>query len=120
MANGSNRRQRKERQPNWSVPEVMALIHAKQKEHEMHQLIVDSRDHMEMATTKWTKVANDVANSGFSAHYRGPLGCKDKWQVLFSDYKKINDYRSGTGHNEDYFRMHSKRQKELNLSTNFC
>jgi hypothetical protein len=98
----------------------MALIHAKQKENETHQLTADSRDYMETTTTKWTKVANDVANSRFSAHYRGPLGCKDKWQVLFLDYKKINDYRSGTGHNEDYFRMHSRRRKELTLPTNFC
>jgi hypothetical protein len=98
----------------------MAFIHAKLKEHETHLLTADNRDHMETATTKWTKVANDIANFGFSAHCRGLLGCKDKWQVLFSDYKKINDYRSGTGHNGDYFRMHSRRRKELNLPTNFC
>jgi hypothetical protein len=87
----------------------MALIHAKQKEHDAHQQTTDSRDYMETATMEWMKVANDVANSGFSAHYRGPMGCKDKWQVMFSDYKKVNDYRSGTGNNEDYFRMSSKR-----------
>jgi hypothetical protein len=57
----------------------MALIHAKQKEHENNQLIADTRDHMETATVKWTKVAADVAKAGFSAHYRGPMGCKDKW-----------------------------------------
>jgi hypothetical protein len=48
------------------------------------------------------------------------MACKDKWQVLFSDYKKIVDYRKGTGHNEDYFRMGSRRKKEVNLPPNFC
>jgi hypothetical protein len=54
-----------------------------------------------MAVVKWTGVANDVAMAGFSVHFRGPKRCKDKWQVLFSDYKKISDYKSGTGHNEE-------------------
>jgi hypothetical protein len=75
---------------------------------------------MQTATAKWTKIATDVANAGFSAHYRGPMGCKDKWQVLFSDYKKIGDYKNGTGNSEDYFRMSSRRRKELNLPSNFC
>jgi hypothetical protein len=48
------------------------------------------------------------------------MGCKDKWQVLFSDYKKIGDYKNGTGNSEDYFRMSSRRRKELNLPSNFC
>jgi hypothetical protein len=75
---------------------------------------------MESAIAKWTKVAFDVAQAGFSVHYRGPMAYKDNWQVLFSDYKKIVDYRKGTGHNEDYFRMGSRRRKEVNLPPNFC
>jgi hypothetical protein len=46
--------------------------------------------------------------------------CKDKWQTLFADYKKINDYRSATGNTEDYFHMSGKRRKELTLPLNFC
>jgi hypothetical protein len=75
---------------------------------------------MESAIAKWTKVAFDVAQAGFSVHYRGPMAYKDNWQVLFSDYKKIVDYQKGTGHNEDYFRMGSRRRKEVNLPPNFC
>jgi hypothetical protein len=117
---GPNKRPRKERQPNWAGPEVMALIHAKQKEHDNQHLTGDSRDQMESAIAKWTKIASDVAQAGFSTHYRGPMACKNKWQVFFSDYKKIMDYRKGTGHNEDYFRMGSRRRKEVNLPPNFC
>jgi hypothetical protein len=117
---GPNRRPRKERQPNWGAPEVLALINAKEKEHEALKLAPDSRDLMESATQKWTKVANDVSKAGFSAHYRGALACKDKWQTLFADYKKISDYKGATGNREDYFYMGSKRRKELTLPPNFC
>jgi hypothetical protein len=45
-------RPRKERQPNWSSPEVMALIHSKEKEHAAMKLTTDARDHMETASVK--------------------------------------------------------------------
>jgi hypothetical protein len=61
-----------------------------------------------------------VQNAGFSQYYRGAAACKDKWQGLFGEYKKIKDYNDATGCNEDYFRMGSKRRKELCLPANFC
>ena len=119
-ATGANNRPRKERQPNWGGPEVLALIHAKEKEHEALKLTGDSRELMESATQKWTKVATDVSKAGFSSHFRGALACKDKWQTLFADFKKISDYKGATGNREDYFHMANKRRKELTLPPNFC
>jgi hypothetical protein len=49
---GPNSRLQKERQPNWSSPEVMALIHAKKKEHEATKLTNDARDQMETSNVK--------------------------------------------------------------------
>jgi hypothetical protein len=46
--------------------------------------------------------------------------CKDKWQTLLADYKKKFDSKGHTGSNEDYFRMGTKRRKELGLPANFC
>ena len=112
------RRQRKESQPNWSGPKVMALIHTNQKKHEAQQLIAN--DHMETAIVKWTKITNNVANVGFSVHFRRPMRCKDKPHVLFSYYKKISDYKNDTRHNQDYFCMPNKKRNEVNLPTNFC
>jgi hypothetical protein len=66
---GPNKRPRKEWQPNWAGLEVMALIHAKQKEHDNQHFTGDNRDQMESANAKWTKVASDVAQIGFSAYY---------------------------------------------------
>jgi hypothetical protein len=88
---GPNTRPWKERQPNWGGPEVLALINVKEKEHEASKLNSDSRDLMETATQKWTRIATDVSGAGFSTQYRGAMACKDKWQTLLADYKKISD-----------------------------
>jgi hypothetical protein len=96
------------------------LINAKEKEHEAIKLTGDNRELMETAIQKWTKVANDVSKADFSSHYRGALACKDKWQTLFADFKKISDYKGATGNSEDYFHMANKRRKELTLPPNFC
>jgi hypothetical protein len=70
---------------------VLALINVKEKEHEASKLNSDSRDLMETATQKWTRIATDVSGAGFSTQYRGAMACKDKWQTLLADYKKISD-----------------------------
>jgi hypothetical protein len=54
---GPNGRTRKERQPNWSGPEVLALIAAKEEEHEAQKLTGDQRDLMHTASQKWAKIA---------------------------------------------------------------
>jgi hypothetical protein len=57
----------------------MALINAKEKEHDAMKLSGDKRDLMQTASQKWIKAASDVSNAGFSVHYRGAIACKDKW-----------------------------------------
>jgi hypothetical protein len=120
LISGPNTRPRKERQPNWGGPEVLALIGAKEKEHDAQRLSSDSRDNMEPALLKWTQIAEEVGKAGCSTFPRGPLACRDKWQTLFSEYKKICDYKGATGSSEDYFRMSSRRHKELTLPANFA
>jgi hypothetical protein len=61
-----------------------------------------------------------VAKTGCFVYPRGAGACRDKWQTLFGEYKKIFDYKGRTGNNEDYFRMASKRRKDLGLPVNFC
>lgn len=74
---------------------------------------------MKMATTRWTRFAEAVAQAGCSKFPRVAHACKDKWTTLFSDYKKLFDYKTETELHEDYFRMSSKRSKELYLPPNF-
>jgi hypothetical protein len=66
------------------------------------------------------KVASDVSNARFSVYYRRTAACKDKWQTLFADYKKISGYKAPTRSREDSFHIASKRHKELTLPPNFC
>ena len=98
----------------------MALINAKEAEHEAIKLCGDNRDLMHTSTQKWEKIAIAVSKARFSIHERGASACKDKWQILMADFKKINDYKAVTGSTEDYFHMFAKRRKELTLPTNFC
>jgi hypothetical protein len=119
-AGGPNSWPQKERQPNWGTAEILALINAKEKEHEASKLSKDNRDLMETATQKWTKIATNVSTAGFSTHFRGAMACKDKWQTLLADYKKISDYRGATWNRKDYFHMPGRWRKELTLPVNFC
>jgi hypothetical protein len=54
-----------------------------------------------------------VSKAGFSAHYIGALACKDKWQTLFADYKKISDYKGATGNREDYCASHFQEMEKF-------
>jgi hypothetical protein len=54
-----------------------------------------------------------------SDHYRGPQACKDKWNTLYGDYKKVKDYMGAIGNSKDYFQLSSKRRKELTLAACF-
>lgn len=48
----ANTRRRMDHQPNWNSPEMMALIYAKEKEHEVTNLTTNSREKMDTAMTK--------------------------------------------------------------------
>jgi hypothetical protein len=117
---GPNQRRQKDHQPNWSAPKILALIKTKEAEHEAFKLCGDSRDLMQTATQKWEKVATDVSKARISVHKQGASTCKDKWQTLLADFKKISDYNAATRSAEDYFHMSGKRRKELTLPSNFC
>ena len=57
---------------------MMALIHAKEKEHAATKLTNDAKVHMEIATMKWTRIVEDVENASFSQYHKGAAACKDK------------------------------------------
>jgi hypothetical protein len=116
---GLNKHFHKEHQPNWDYEEVMELIHAKEREYEKLKLNQDARDNMESAVTRWKKISEEIAKAGVSTYFRGGTACQDKWGSLFTGYKKIADYSSGTGNNSSYFKMISKQRKEAHLPPKF-
>jgi hypothetical protein len=40
-----------------------------------------------------------------SMYVRNGATCKDKWAVIYSDFKRIFNYMNGTGSNEEYWHM---------------
>lgn len=54
---------------------------------------------------KWTKTSEEVARKRCSNYYQIYEGCKDKWEAVFGDYKKIVDDKKHTCNNEDNFCM---------------
>ena len=74
---------------------------------------------METIVTCWTKVAREVQAASSADFFRGFTAYKEKWATMYGDYKKLKDYKLATSHNEDYFKMTSKRRKELTLPANF-
>ncbi len=81
------------------------MIKAKKVEHEAILGAVDSRDNMETSIAKWKLISIIVMGNGHSEHFRCGVVYKDKWGSLYGDYKNINDYKSVTCHNEDYWEM---------------
>jgi hypothetical protein len=98
---------------------VVGLIRAKEKEHEDAKLVGNDRELMDSAALKWSKITAFVHSLQVSDHYRGPQACKDKWNTLYGDYKKVKDYMGATGNSEDYFQISSKRRKELTFPACF-
>jgi len=57
--------------------------------------------------------------SGHFEHFCNGVACKDKWGSLYGDYKKINDFRSVTSHNENYWEMSIEDKLAQGLPKNF-
>ena len=113
-------RRRKERDPNWSREEIMALVEAKRLEHLEEMEVIDARDLMSTDVTKWGKIALEVnAITGGGVIREGPA-CKHKWTSTMSDFKRIADYHKGTGRNEEeYYLMTFGDRRKENLPRSF-
>ena len=115
-----SKRARKDRGPNWSSQEVLALINAK---HEMFLEdidTIDGRDLMTPENTKWNRISDEVMKVGYSPCIRDGPACKTKWNQLLLDYKRIVDYLSRTGRNvPDYWDLSSDERRAEGLPKQF-
>lgn len=117
---GGPSRRRKERDPNWSKEEIMALVEAKRLEHLEEMEVIDARDLMFTDVTKWGKIALEVNAISWGEVVREGPACKHKWQSTMSDFKRIVDYHKGTGRNEEeYFLLTFADRRKQNLSRSF-
>ena len=116
----NNKRARKDRCPNWSQQEILALIAAKREMFLEEVDAVDGRDLMTPDNTKWRRISQQVMLAGFSQCPRDGASCKNKWNQLVPDYKRISDYLGRTGRNiRDYWDLSSGERKDEGLPRQF-
>ena len=100
----TSQKARRDRRPNWSLNEMIALVDAKREEFLEELDAIDGRDLMDSEVTKWSRISDKIMSSGFSTHYRDGMACKGKWHLLLPDYRRVADYHARTGINdEDYW-----------------
>lgn len=64
-----SQKQQRNRGPNWSMHEMLALVNAKRDEFLEELDAVDGRDLMHSEVTKWTRISGKVMAAGFSSHF---------------------------------------------------
>ena len=116
----NSKRARKDRCPNWTHQEVLALIAAKRDMFLEELDVVDGRDLMIPDNTKWMRISQEVMRAGFSACLRDGAACKTKWNQILPDYKRISDYLRRTGRNvRDYWDLSPLQRQEEGLPKQF-
>ena len=67
---------RRDKNPNWSLNEMIALVDAKREEFLEVLDVVDTRDLMDPEVTKWSRISNKIMASDFSMHYRDGMALR--------------------------------------------
>ena len=74
----ASQKARRDRRPNWSLNEMIALVDAKREEFLEELDAIDGRDLMDSEVTKWNRISDKIMASGFSTHFRDGMACKGK------------------------------------------
>ena len=99
----TSQKARRDRRPNWSLNEMIALVDAKREEFLEELDTIDRRDLMESEVTKWSRISDKIMAFGFSTHFRDGMACKGKWHLILPDYRRIADYHARTGINDENY-----------------
>jgi hypothetical protein len=85
--------------------------------------VTDNRDNMEKADMRWASISEYVMKKTRSdegaSYYRDKDACRDKWQGIYGDYKRIYDYLKGTGVNQVYEELIPKERANAGLPRHF-
>lgn len=100
----TSQKPRRDRNPNWTIPEMLALVSAKHHEYLQKLDVVNGQDLMEFEVTKWGCISNKVKAFVFSMHYWDKMDCKGKWHFILPYYCRVANYHARTNiSNEDYW-----------------
>jgi hypothetical protein len=86
---------------NWGHEEIMALISYKHKEQIVLKQVIDPRANMILTIQQWNKFSNLQAITHSKTPRIGKM-CKDKWNYIHGDYKRISNYHTSIGNNTSY------------------
>jgi hypothetical protein len=113
----------RKRSPNWEIAEVTALIKGKMVDHKCMLDVTDNRDNMEKADTRWATICEFVMKKTRSdegaCHFHDKDACRDKWQGIYRNYKRIYDYLKETGVNQVYEDLTPEERTEAGLPWHF-
>lgn len=100
----------------WTVAETLTLINAKQDEKNFPSLGGFMKQ-TKSAIEKWRNTSAQCHSNGLS---RTATQCRDRWDHIQPDYKKIRHYeRSVISEQESYWNMMTKERIDKKLPANF-
>lgn len=95
---------------NWDHNEVLAFISYKCIKQATQKALVDPRPQMIPAMQCRYRITKELQKKHKISMPMNDTMCKDKWNVLNSNYKKIADYHKGIG-NHTSFGSHLLKRK---------
>jgi hypothetical protein len=74
---------------------------------------------MKNSTVKRSLIAEVVMRESKSRNVRNRKECKNKWNSLLGDFRKISDYQVGNGRNMSYFQLSPEEREDAKLPKSF-
>jgi hypothetical protein len=112
-------RAQRDRGPNWSTPEVLALVAAKRELYLEELDIPDGWELMRRDSAIWKRISAAVMRAGHSPCPRDAQSCKTKWHQIFPD-KRLADHHTISGVNSlEFWDMASHERTACSLPKSF-
>jgi hypothetical protein len=98
---------------------VCAIIKSKHVKYVAQKELVYPKSHMVLDAQRWAKIVDDFQNTINEWVPQNVKTCKDKWNGINSNYKKIVDYHKGTGHNTYFWELLIDERDNLHFPKQF-
>ncbi len=100
---------------NQDQNEVMVFIKCKHAEHMAQKELLDPCAHMVFIAQQWNKIAEELQKMVQSKVPRNNKMCKDKWNQLNFNYKKLSNYHQGIGHHTSFQELFKQECDQCHL-----
>ncbi len=68
---------------------------------------------------QWDKIAKELQKKTKIKNPRSETMCKDNWNVLNFDYKKLADYHKGTGNHTNFYELSFQEKERFHSTLHF-